>query len=236
MSTRLIGIPNTLARDAATVFGTVMALTLLGTSAMAEPEIEPSIPSQTEPTNVAPSGAQGKNGASQEAQAINGQPQEGFSMSAALDAAASQIAGFITPVSRPVSQAPSSERSREVRCLAEAIYFEARGEPERGQLAVAEVVSNRVESRAYPNTFCGVVRQRTRNICQFSWACDNSRGAPRGLQWERANTIAERVVDGWKPNVVGNATHFHATFVSPSWSRVLPRVARIGTHVFYRSR
>jgi N-acetylmuramoyl-L-alanine amidase len=126
-----------------------------------------------------------------------------------------------------------SDRARQVRCLAEAVYYEAKGEPRRGQEAVAEVVANRVASRAYPNTFCGVVYQRSARVCQFSWACTGRR-APSGLQWQRANEIAERVVDGWRPGVAVGATHFHATFVSPSWSRVYRRVASIGGHVFYR--
>lgn len=125
-------------------------------------------------------------------------------------------------------------RDREIRCLAEAVYYEARGEPRRGQEAVAEVVANRVASRAYPNTFCGVVNQRGRSVCQFSWVCDSRRAAPRGLQWDRAQDIATRVVDGWEPGVVQGATHFHATRVSPSWSRVYRRVEQIGSHVFYR--
>jgi N-acetylmuramoyl-L-alanine amidase len=126
-----------------------------------------------------------------------------------------------------------TDRARQVRCLAEAVYYEAKGEPRRGQEAVAEVVATRVASRAYPNTFCGVVYQRSARVCQFSWAC-SSRRAPSGLQWQRANEIAERVVDGWRPGVAVGATHFHATFVSPSWSRVYRRVANIGGHVFYR--
>ncbi len=234
MSKRLNGIFNTLARDAATVLGTVFALTIISSSAIAEPITEPT----PEQSFVAPVSAQAKEpSVPQAAHAHNA----GFSVSAALDAAASQLAGVVSPVTHFINEKPepvpsSPERDREVRCLAEAIYYEARGEPERGQLAVAEVVANRVESRAYPNTFCGVVRQRSRNVCQFSWACDGRRAPPRGLQWERANNIAERVVDGWKPNVVGNAMYFHANYVSPSWSRVFRRVARIGTHSFYSGR
>lgn len=234
MSKRLNGIFNTLARDAATVLGTVIALTIISSSAIAEPitELTP------EQSFVAPVSAQAKEPIAPQATPAS---DAGFSVSAALDAAASQLAGVISPVSHIMndkqSPRPSSpERDREIRCLAEAVYYEARGEPERGQLAVAEVVANRVDSRAYPNTYCGVVRQRSRNVCQFSWACDGRRSAPRGLQWERANTIAERVYDGWKPNVVGNAMYFHANYVSPSWSRVFKRVARIGTHSFYSGR
>jgi N-acetylmuramoyl-L-alanine amidase len=140
------------------------------------------------------------------------------------------IQGTTTP---PLTRSEVSDRARQVRCLAEAVYYEAKGEPRRGQEAVAEVVANRVASRAYPNTFCGVVYQRSGRVCQFSWACSGRR-APNGLQWQRANDIAERVVDGWQPRVAVGATHFHATFVSPSWSRVYRRVTSIGGHIFYR--
>ncbi len=125
------------------------------------------------------------------------------------------------------------DRARQVRCLAEAVYYEAKGEPRRGQEAVAEVVATRVASKAYPKSFCGVVYQRSGGKCQFSWACSAKR-TPSGLQWQRANEIAERVVDGWRPGVAPGATHFHATFVEPSWSRVYRRVTSIGGHVFYR--
>ena len=130
----------------------------------------------------------------------------------------------------------SGSDAREIRCIAEAVYYEARGESRRGQEAVAEVVANRVKSRAYPNTYCGVVYQRYRSICQFSWACDGRRSNPRGAAWTRAMDIAERVHDGWVPNVAPRATHFHASSVRPSWSRRLPRVTQIGTHIFYRGR
>ncbi|MEN9855436.1 MAG: hypothetical protein RLZZ157_562 [Pseudomonadota bacterium] len=155
-------------------------------------------------------------------------------------AEAQQVDAVTTTTPLPAEAAPSpqsspvpSERAREVKCLAEAVYYEAKGEPRRGQEAVAEVVANRVKSRAYPNTFCGVVYQRSRHVCQFSWACSGRR-APSGLQWQRANEIAEKVVDGWSPSVVEGATHFHAHFVAPSWSRTYRRVSSIGGHIFYK--
>ena len=125
------------------------------------------------------------------------------------------------------------DRARQVRCLAEAVYYEAKGEPRRGQEAVAEVVATRVASKGYPKSFCGVVYQRRGQSCQFSWACGTKR-TPTGLQWQRANEIAERVVDGWRPGIAPGATHFHASVVSPNWSRVYKRVNAIGGHVFYR--
>lgn len=217
MSQRQNGILKAFARDAATVFGTLIAVILVSNCAMAEPVVE-------EPTTVETANPNSQ---------VASNSETANPVSVVLETAAAQIAGMINPNPRPVANA---ERDREVNCLAEAIYFEARGEPERGQLAVAEVVANRVASHAYPNTFCGVVRQRARNICQFSWACNSGRGTPRGEQWARANQIAARVVDGWDPSIVGNATMFHATYVRPSWSRAFNRVAQIGSHVFYSAR
>lgn len=170
----------------------------------------------------------------------------GLGMSAHAEPAADEAAAVAGPTQAPTETGSGQSgqgnpqasedafRARELQCLAEAIYYEARGEPRRGQLAVAEVVANRVRSRAYPNTFCGVVYQRSARVCQFSWACDR-RSAPRGAAWASAREIAAEVVDGHDPDVVGNATHFHSTAVSPAWGRVYRRVATIGSHIFYSS-
>lgn len=220
MSKRLKGISNSLTRDALGAFGTVIIALGLCTSAIAEP-LEVSIA-----TSQGAVESPNKNS-----------PDAGNGVSAALESAASQLAGLISFEKKPEPQIQSANLSstdnREVRCLAEAIYFESRGEPERGQWAVAEVVANRVKSRAYPNTYCGVAHQRRGNICQFSWACDSRRGAPRGEQWTRALSMANRVYNGYDPNVVGNALFFHATFVRPSWANVFTRVGKIGSHIFY---
>ena len=235
MSNRLGGSLKILARDAATVLGAVMAVSFFSTQAFAGPDIGKPLSVITE--TISPQ----KVGKSVSA-------SKGAGIDAALEAAAAQIAGAVAPITKPVAAAfqpqfssmkitaSSSTRDREINCLAEAVYYEARGEPERGQLAVAEVVANRVESRAYPNTYCGVVNQKYRNICQFSWACNSRLSTPRGAQWAKANDIAEKVYDGWKPNVVGNATHFHAARVNPRWSRILPKIDQIGSHIFYGSR
>lgn len=131
-------------------------------------------------------------------------------------------------------------QARQRRCLATAIYFEARGEPERGQLAVAQVVMNRVRSSLYPDTICGVVfqGQLRRNGCQFSFTCDGHADVPREKeQWLVANRLAKRVLDGevWLPEI-GHATHYHATYVKPAWRRQLDHVKRVGRHIFYRVR
>jgi spore germination cell wall hydrolase CwlJ-like protein len=133
-------------------------------------------------------------------------------------------------------------RARHEKCLADAIYFEARGEPLRGQMAVAQVVINRVFSGYYPNNVCGVVYQNThrhrRLRCQFSFTCD---GIPDRINepdaWERAKRIARDALDGnfWL-NDVGKATHYHARWVHPWWVREMRRLDRIGVHTFYRPR
>jgi hypothetical protein len=135
---------------------------------------------------------------------------------------------------------PSVFDAKQQRCLAEAIYFEARGEPDDGQAAVAQVVLNRVRNPAYPDTICEVVYQneRWRNRCQFSFACD---GRPERIRSKRAYRIAERialdVTEGriWL-NEVGDSTHYHANYVRPRWGKRMNRLDRIGAHIFYRTR
>jgi spore germination cell wall hydrolase CwlJ-like protein len=218
MSKRLNGILNSLTRDALGVFGTVIMAFGLSNGAMAEPVTDVFFAASKVAVETD----------------TNKSPVSGNSVSAALDAAASQLAGLINFEKKPEeAKIATGGNPREIRCLAEAIYYESRGEPERGQWAVAEVVSNRVKSKAYPNTYCGVAYQSRGNICQFSWACDSRRPSPRGEQWTRAMAMADKVYNGYKPNVVGNALFFHATFVRPSWANVFTRVGKIGTHIFY---
>lgn len=133
-------------------------------------------------------------------------------------------------------------RARHERCLANAIYFEARGEPLLGQMAVAQVVINRVFSGHYPGSVCGVVHQSTRRYhrlrCQFSFTCD---GIPDHVTepeaFERAARVARNALDGrfWVDDV-GKATHYHARWVHPGWVHEMRRLDRIGVHTFYRPR
>lgn len=136
------------------------------------------------------------------------------------------------------SYSPATKSAREQRCLAEAIYYEARGESRQGQMAVAEVVANRVRSSLYPNTFCGVVYQGSeRNTgCQFSFTCDGSAAKrPRGAPWREANVIASQVLLGMVNPVTHRATHYHTASIDPYWSASLVETTRIGAHVFYRN-
>ena len=135
---------------------------------------------------------------------------------------------------------PSSTLSkRQQRCLAEGIYFEARGEPKAGQAAVAQVILNRVRAPSFPNSVCGVVYQNRhwRNRCQFSFACDGIRDRIRSKRhWGIARQIAEAVSTGkvWFKDV-GSSTHYHADYVNPRWNRRMVRVSKIGRHIFYRT-
>ncbi|MDI1365911.1 MAG: cell wall hydrolase [bacterium] len=143
---------------------------------------------------------------------------------------------FNSPVS-PFRMANVLDSSRELDCLADAVYYEARGEGARGQAAVAQVVLNRVRHPAFPKSVCGVVFQGAarRTGCQFSFACDGSmnRTRERGA-WGRAEKIASRALAGAVMAEVGAATHFHTTGVSPGWGPRLLRVGQVGLHVFYR--
>ncbi len=127
---------------------------------------------------------------------------------------------------------------QENRCLAEAIYFEARGESEEGQAAVAQVVLNRVASGLYPATICGVVYQNRQRWhgCQFSFACE---GRPLHITeadaWLTASRIASEVLDGktYVSDIAGS-THYHANYVRPRWARRLEKMDVIGHHIFYK--
>ena len=132
---------------------------------------------------------------------------------------------------------PAASGDAQWQCLAEAIYFESRGEPIAGQIAVAEVVLNRVDSRRYPNSICGVTKQGVGSgrACQFSYACDGLPDVMKSpVPRDRAGKLARLLLDGRPRTVTDGATHFHATYVRPSWSRSFPRTAAIGNHLFYR--
>ncbi|MGH6711962.1 MAG: cell wall hydrolase [Bradyrhizobium sp.] len=131
-------------------------------------------------------------------------------------------------------------RAKSEKCLAEAVYFEARGEAVRGQIAVAQVVLNRAFSGKYPDTVCGVVYQNKHRhlACQFTFACDNVADVVREPEmWERAKKIAKATLDGqlWLPEVA-KSTHYHAYWVRPSWVHEMKKMYKYGVHTFYRPR
>lgn len=127
----------------------------------------------------------------------------------------------------------------EMTCLAEAVYYEARGESIDGQRAVAEVVLRRTRDHRFPSTVCGVVYQgaHKRNACQFSFACDGiGHGRRDKTAWKRAVEVAayETTGEGRLVDATAGAQYFHTTKVNPPWSRRFIRTARIGSHIFYR--
>ena len=131
-------------------------------------------------------------------------------------------------------------RAKSEKCLAEAVYFEARGEAVRGQIAVAQVVMNRAFSGFYPTTVCAVVYQNKHRhlACQFTFACDNVADLVREpYMWDRAKKIAKAMLDGqlWLPEVA-KSTHYHAYWVRPSWVHEMKKMYKYGVHTFYRPR
>jgi spore germination cell wall hydrolase CwlJ-like protein len=130
-------------------------------------------------------------------------------------------------------------------CLALNVYHEARDQPFIGQVAVAQVVMNRVRDDRYPDNVCDVVEQGptyswtenfpVRNRCQFSWYCDGKSDVPKDKEaWERARLIAQGVYNGNLDDFVEGSTHYHAVYVMPEWAETKTPVVQIQDHVFYR--
>jgi len=139
---------------------------------------------------------------------------------------------------QPLGRRPSMlEAERDLTCLTEAVYFEARSESAGGQAAVAQVVMNRLANPNFPKTVCRVVFQgATHPGCQFTFACDGSMRQPLELAaWDRARRVAEQALAGVQVASVGAATHYHTVDVDPYWRPTMLRVAQVGLHIFYRT-
>lgn len=153
------------------------------------------------------------------------------------DEAEAMILSLATLPGRAENRMKRPDGDKELACLTEAIYFEARGEPINGQIAVAEVILNRVNSPIFPNTVCGVIQQGSENLnkCQFSYKCD---GEPEYMTepkaMKRASDVAILIMKGERRALSGYATHYHADYVDPYWASTLLKTATIGTHIFYR--
>jgi len=161
-----------------------------------------------------------------------------FAMAALFALLLGSIPGFAY-VDRAQRHA-AEQRRVDLACLAENIYFEARGEPLVGQYAVAEVTMNRVASPLFPSTVCGVVhaghfdRIRGRRVGAFSWTEFDSLPRPGGYEWRRAKAVAGTVYDNnLEAPLVNGALFYHATRITPSWARTKTQVALIGRHLFY---
>jgi len=135
-------------------------------------------------------------------------------------------------LSELVNVVAPGELTEQMRCLASAVYFESRGEPLSGQLAVAQVIINRAEDRRFPASYCGVVFQRA----QFSFIKNGRMPRVRTSSpaWNRAKAIARIAHDGMWQSEAADAVYFHANYVRPRWSYRKTRTAQIETHIFYR--
>ena len=146
-------------------------------------------------------------------------------------------------VETDVASAAEVAKKGDLECLARAIYFEARGEPVSGKIAVGRVILNRVASKAYPDSICEVVYQNVhmRNRCQFSFACD---GQPDIIaetsKWEEVLAYAQDLlVCGSRCGTSAGlwaSTHYHADYVSPGWANRLEATGWVGRHLFYREK
>ncbi|MGB0749866.1 MAG: cell wall hydrolase [Magnetospiraceae bacterium] len=134
-------------------------------------------------------------------------------------------------------ETPETDEDRR-QCLALNIYWEARSEPEVGQRAIAAVTLNRVLSSRFPNTICGVVHQGgsgKRHRCQFSWYCDGRPDIPQEKRaWQRSLKLADQILSVGLQDTLDGALFYHATHVSPGWTKKMQQVRQIGEHVFYR--
>ncbi len=164
-----------------------------------------------------------------------GQRRNGEAASPSAPVASEPLATISLARPQPVAATLSpSERG----CLASAIYHEARGEPADGQIAVAQVVLNRVRSGRWPSTVCGVVYQDAQRgeKCQFSFACRRNAAKPKPGEpdWDNALALAEAVVAGQAPlGATATATHYHTEEVHPVWRLGLKPLGQIGRHLFY---
>ena len=132
---------------------------------------------------------------------------------------------------------PVPKSNKQMSCLAEALYFEARGEPIKGQLAVGEVILNRVEDPRYPSSICKVIKQGTgrRFACQFTYTCDGKLETVHERKpYEMALKIAKILMTTHDRRLTRGSTHYHSNYVNPKWSKKFERVAKFGRHIFYR--
>ena len=133
---------------------------------------------------------------------------------------------------------PMPKVTSELRCLAEAIYFEARGEPLNGQYAVGEVIINRSLSQLVPNSICSVISEGSgkRNACQFSYNCDGKLEIIMEKDiYNRILKLSRLLLEPSARVLTDGATFFHAKAVNPSWAKKFKKTKEIGQHIFYKT-
>lgn len=158
-------------------------------------------------------------------------------LKALIETPVSSSSGGVKFSNKWLDKQPKATGGPEFSCLAEALYFEARGETVKGQFAVAEVIQNRVKSKRFPGSYCSVINQGTgrKYQCQFSYTCDgNAEVIHEPRAYARVAKVARAVINGHVPDLVDGATFYHTTAVRPRWAAKFTRTARIGVHLFYR--
>lgn len=130
---------------------------------------------------------------------------------------------------------------QEYECLVKNIYFEARNQSIKGKQAIAAVTLTRAKHKGFPKTICKVVaEQRKRGVCQFSWKCDGKSDNPdlsskeELVAWKKAKVVAEDALLGKLDKMLDGVTHFHASYVNPTWAHKLTKIGQIGDHIFYK--
>lgn len=129
-----------------------------------------------------------------------------------------------------------AEDNEQIKCMADNIYYETRGETTQGKYAVGHVVMNRVKSGRFPSTPCSVIKQRARNVCQFSWVCSKRSSIKNKNSYDEALVIAKEIYYNKVKDVTNGAQYFHARRSRPSWAYTFIKTITIGNHVFYRGR
>lgn len=176
--------------------------------------------------------------------------QKGIAVILAAVIAFTTVAATQPPASRPydvvmlpeVVKAPvvapvdplDAEDKRQIQCLAQNVYFEAGNQSRKGMIAVTNVVMNRVGDGRFPTTPCGVVKQKSRGICQFSWVCERGKVVRDKELYRRSQDVAKDVYLDNVGDVTRGAKFYHANYVRPSWSRAFKRTVTIGDHIFYK--
>ena len=162
------------------------------------------------------------------------------------------LSSFLAQATAQAQAIISQSSEPQLYCLAQNIYYEARGSSRADQMAVSDVVLNRVKDTRYPNTICEVVYQgkqkpswkdpnkmvMVRNMCQFSWYCDGKKDEPpEGDAWRNAQMVAYEMYYLYKDsNITDGATHYHAFYVKPAWAKDFIMRGRIGDHIFYKQK
>jgi spore germination cell wall hydrolase CwlJ-like protein len=130
----------------------------------------------------------------------------------------------------------SRDTQKQIHCLAENIYYEAGYEPKDGQMAVALVTLNRVQDPRFPKDICGVVKQKTASLCQFSWFCEPRKSVNERVYKDNLE-VALFVYANYEnlSDLTNGAKYYHADYVNPHW-RGLEKTTKIGRHIFYKEK